>query len=284
MTEVALAPRSAPVPALIVVAHGSRDPRAAATIEALAARVRASRTDVDVVVAYLDHAGPRLHEALATGYERGHREAVVVPLLLTAAYHSKVDLPRQLAAAVATPPCGPSAAPAGAGSHGLAVRQAPVLGPDPAVLTALERRIHRAGSVPGDPRWGLVVAAAGSADPDALGQVAAVAAALRRRGWGRVVAGFAASARPSVPDAVALLRYGGVARVAIASYLLTPGRFSEALRSAGADVVSDPLADTPEVAGLVLRRYDAEVRGERCRPAGGARPSHRSTSPSRPGR
>lgn len=241
-------------PALLVVAHGSRDPRAAATVEALAARLRARRTGVEVAVAYLQHARPAIREALSTAYERGHGEVVVVPLLLTAAYHSKIDLPRQLA----------DARSAGSGPPlDAAVRLAPVLGPDSALLAALERGIQQAGVWPCDSRWGLVVAAAGSTDPGPVAAVISVADQLRRRGWGAVATGFAASAEPGVPEAVAQLRAAGVSRVAIASYLLTPGRFSEVLRSSGADVVSAPLADTPEVAGLVLRRYDAEVRGSR---------------------
>jgi sirohydrochlorin ferrochelatase len=229
-------------PALIVVGHGSSEPVAATAVEALAARLRAGRAGRDVTVGYLEHARPRLPEVLAATYARGHRRAVVVPLLLTAAYHSTVDLPGQLAAGR---------------PRGLAVRQAQVLGPDPALVTAVERRLRGAGVTSAGPRWGLVLAAAGSRDPSALRQVAAAAAGLRRRGWATVITGYAATAAPRVPEAVATLRGSGVARVAVATYLLTPGRFHESLRSAGADAVSDPLADTSEVADLVWRRYDA---------------------------
>jgi sirohydrochlorin ferrochelatase len=45
--------------------------------------------------------------------------------------------------------------------------------------------------------------------------------------------------------------------VAVASYLLAPGLFADRLAGAGADVTSAPLGDAPEVAGLVLARYDA---------------------------
>jgi sirohydrochlorin ferrochelatase len=271
VTDRALAAPRTPAPALIVVAHGSRDPRAATAVGALAARIRADRAGVDVTVAYLEHARPSLRETLTTACDRGHSEAVVVPLLLTAAYHSTIDLPRQLAATgVAVTPAirlASDIAPAGSagtdGLPGLAVCQAPVLGPDPVLLTALERRIHQAGIARDDRRWGLVVAAAGSKHPEALSHVTAAAAHLHRRGWATVMAGYAAAATPTVPQAVAQVRNGGATRVAIASYLLTPGRFSEALRSAGADALSAPLGDTPEVADLVLRRYDAAARGDR---------------------
>jgi len=67
------------------VAHGSADPRAALQTRALARAVGGE-------AAFLDHAGPRLAEVLA-----GHRSAVVVPLLLTSAYHGRVDIPAALA-------------------------------------------------------------------------------------------------------------------------------------------------------------------------------------------
>src|SRR6202030_2247536 len=84
--------------------------------------------------------------------------AVVVPLLLTAAYHSKADIPAQLAAAAAARP-------------GLDVVCAGTLGPHPLLLAALERRLREAGAAAGDAvaraRTGVVLAAAGSSDPAA---------------------------------------------------------------------------------------------------------------------
>jgi len=44
---------------VVLVAHGSRDPRAAAATEALARAVRRARPGWDVRASYLDHAGPR---------------------------------------------------------------------------------------------------------------------------------------------------------------------------------------------------------------------------------
>jgi sirohydrochlorin ferrochelatase len=237
-----------PAPALIVVAHGSRDPAAATAVGSLAARLRACRNGSDVTVGYLEHARPGLPDVLAAVYARGHSRAVVVPLLLTAGYHSTADLPAQLTAGRLP---------------GLAVRQARVLGPNAAVLTALERRLDAVGVTSADQRWGLALAAAGTRDRGALRQVAAAAAGLRRRGWRSVLTGFVATAAPRVPQVVATLRDRGFRRVAVASYLLTPGRFHKALGSAGADVVSGPLADTTELADLVWRRYDA-VAGRRA--------------------
>ena len=222
-------------PALVAVAHGSQDPAATRATEELLGAVRRARPDLDVVGAYLDHARPALDEALRE--LRG--PAVVVPLLLGAAYHSRVDIPAAIAA-----------------SGRLAV-QADVLGPDPALLHALERRMVEVGVRPGDPGTAVVLAAAGSTDPTSVDGVRRLAAQWTARGWWDVVPAFASAARPSVEDAVADLRRRGAPRVAVASYLLFPGLFADRLAAAGPDVTSPPLSAAPEVVDLVLARYDA---------------------------
>src|SRR5690606_20572705 len=108
---------------LVAVAHGSRDPRAAATVEALLDEVRLLRPGLPVRGAYLDHATPAPGQAL-----HGLSEAVVLPLLLTEAYHSRVDLPAELREARARDPR-------------LRVRYGTTLGPHPLLTTALERRL-----------------------------------------------------------------------------------------------------------------------------------------------
>ncbi len=80
-------------PPLVAVAHGSRDPRSAATVAALLDVVRAQRPDLDVRAAFLELSAPRLPDVLAALAAEGHRDAVIVPLLLWSAYHARVDLP-----------------------------------------------------------------------------------------------------------------------------------------------------------------------------------------------
>ena len=67
--------------------------------------------------------------------------------------------------------------------------------------------------------------------------------------------GYGAGAQPSVPDAVAAARAGAHAGVVVASYLLAPGFFHDRLLTAGADVVTAPLAPDDRLAELVLDRY-----------------------------
>ena len=80
-------------PALVALAHGSRDPRSAATIKALVAEVKAMRPDLRVETAFLDLAKPSFDTVVDRLVKAGFDEIVVVPLLLTEAYHAKVDVP-----------------------------------------------------------------------------------------------------------------------------------------------------------------------------------------------
>ena len=226
-----------PLP-LVAVAHGSRDPAATAATHQLVDAVRDARPGLPVSAAFLDHTEPRLAAAVA-GLSDG---CVVVPLLLGAAYHSRVDVPAALTGV-------PGA------------RQAGVLGPDPLLLRGLERRLDEAGVAVGDPSTAVVLAAAGSTDPAAVDGVRRLADAWAAAGWWAVRAAFASAAEPTVDEAVAALRAEGAPRVAVASYLLFPGLFADKVAAAGADVTSEPLGAVPEVVGLVLRRYDERLQG-----------------------
>jgi sirohydrochlorin ferrochelatase len=244
---------------LVAVAHGSRDPRAAATVTELlsAVRARAPRRGLpglDVRAAFLDHCAPSLPQVLgsvpAASESQAWAPAVVVPLLLTAAYHSKADIPAQLAGAAAARP-------------GLDVDCAGTLGPHPLLLAALERRLREAGAAAGDAglaRTGVVLAAAGSSDPAANATIAELAARwARERGWRAVLPSYASAAGPRPADSVRALRDGGAERVVVATYLLAPGYFADKIRDAaldaGADAVSAALGAAPEVADVVLDRY-----------------------------
>ena len=173
---------------------------------------------------------------------------MVLPLLLTAAYHSEVDLPALLAEASAARP-------------GLDIRYGDPLGPDPLLLRALDRRMAEAGAA----AWpaaetSVVLAAAGSARPESNEVIAALARQWQAaRGWRAVVPAFAAAAAPSPAEAVASLRRAGARRVVVATYLLAPGFFADRIAAsslaAGAVAVSAALGAAPEVADLVLRRY-----------------------------
>ncbi|MBP2334248.1 sirohydrochlorin ferrochelatase [Saccharothrix coeruleofusca] len=237
--------------ALVAVAHGSRDPRSAATVHELLDVVRALRPALDVRGSFLDLSAPRLGDVLRAVRGDGHRSAVVVPLLLGEAYHARVDVPGAVAEA---------RLPA------LEVTIADVLGPDPRLESAALRRLAARGVRFGDRDLGVVLAGAGSSHAPANAAVAAIAARWTAgSGWAGVEPAFAASAAPDVPSAVARLRERGARRIAVASWFLAPGRLPDRVAAlAGPEaVVAEPLGADPEVAELVLHRYAAALTGER---------------------
>jgi len=249
-------------PPLVVAAHGSTDPRAAATVTDLARLVRAragraGRRGLTVRAAYLGHALPSVPDALRALYGDGCSRAVVLPLLLTEAYHSDTDLPAVLRAARR-------------GLPGLRLAYGRPLGPHPGLLRALERRLAAAGA-PAAADTALVLAAAGSSRPAANAAVARMAAAWRSgRGWRAVVPAYASAASPSPAQAVGDLLRAGAPRVAVATYLLAPGVFAVQVReqtlAAGAHAVSAALGAAPEVADIVIERY-VQAAAQLARPS-----------------
>ena len=236
-------PSQKPQKVLVAVAHGSADPRASATIAELAVVARGRWPGLDLRTAFLGHAPPSLPQVLST--VDADRGVTVLPLLLTAAYHSKADIPRVLARL-----------PRSRVSYGA------TLGPHPLLLRALERRLAEAdpGVFQNPARTAVVLAAAGSSDPEANATIARLAAQWQARtGWFAVQPAFASAADPSPAAAVADLLRAGAPRVAVATYLLAPGLFADRIRrstlAAGAAAVSPALGACTEVADVLLDRF-----------------------------
>ncbi len=225
-------------PALVLVAHGSRDPRTLAEVRRIAAAVRA-RADVPVHLAHLGLNEPLLPEVLA-----GLRGPVVlVPLLLGRGYHVRVDLPAALAAAP--------------GVQGVVT--AP-LGPDPLLAGALAARLAEAGwhAGPGGGQ-GVVLAAAGSRDPAGARDTEEQARLLGAELNVPVLPGYVAAGGPTVRQAVAELTGRGLQRVAVAGYFTAPGEFAARAAAESPWAASPPLGAHPAVLRLLLRRYAAAL-------------------------
>ena len=234
-------------PALITLAHGSRDPRSAATISALVAETRKMRPDLRVEPAFLELSRPSLGKVVDKLVRAGFEEIVVVPLLLSDAYHARVDVPNAVAEALAR-------------HENLQIRVTDILGLEPTFLDVLDRRLRDAlRQARVRELDALVLAAAGSSDPlanQAVGRLARV--------WGSrhklpVTAAFASAAPPATGEAVRSFRAEGRRHVAVASMFLAPGflpdRAAELALEAGAVAVSEPLGADPELARTILARY-----------------------------
>nr|WP_107046813.1 sirohydrochlorin chelatase [Streptomyces albus] len=268
-------------PVLVAVAHGSRDPEALRTVTALLDRVRALRPGLPVRLGHIELNEPLLPDTLAEtaaatgasgpagsgsgahagsvahpGPVPGHgpapahggsaaRDAVLVPLLLSRGYHVKHDIPRTLA----------EAAPA------LRAVVAAPLGPHPLLAEALHARLTEAAANSLHPDGGydgVVLAAAGSRDPDGARDTGRTARLLGARLGGiPVLPAYASAAAPTVPEAVGELRARGCRRVAVASYFTAPGRFATVCAQAAPDgLAAAPLGAHSAMARLILHRYD----------------------------
>jgi sirohydrochlorin ferrochelatase len=262
-----------PERALVAVAHGSADPRAAAAIGELMPLVARRAADrglsvPDLRVAYLGHAAPSVPQVMRRfGPDT---QVTVLPLLLTAAYHSKTDIPRVLARA---------------GTARLNVTYGAPLGPHPLLLRALERRLPET-AFENPAQTGVVLAAAGSSDPGANATIAGLAAQWQAAaGWFAVRPAYASAVSPAAAggqgspaaaggqgstapaQVVTELLRAGARRVVVASYLLAPGLFADRIRdaslAAGAAAVSPALGAVPEIADIVLDRYQEAAMRER---------------------
>ncbi|MFD5427437.1 sirohydrochlorin chelatase [Streptomyces sp. NPDC127084] len=231
-------------PTLLAVAHGSRDPRAVGTVRRLLDRVRELRPGLDVRLGHIELDVPLLPDTLAGLVAEGRNDVVLVPLLLGRGYHVRRDIP---AAAAAFP--------------GLNARFAPPLGPHPLLVEALYARLVEAGWRTGDDgsrSAGVVLAAAGSRDPDSAADARRTAALLSERiGGVPVVPAYASAVSPSVPEAVRALTARGRHRIAVASYFTAPGRFALSAAAAAPWIAAQPVGAHPALARLVLQRYEA---------------------------
>ena len=79
--------------ALILFAHGARDPRWAAPFERLQAIVQAQQPDVTVALAFLELMTPGLPDLVAQSVQDGCDEVTVVPVFLGQSGHVLRDVP-----------------------------------------------------------------------------------------------------------------------------------------------------------------------------------------------
>jgi sirohydrochlorin ferrochelatase len=234
-------------PALLAISHGTASAEGQAAVSALVAAVAERLPDVTVRLGHVDVQQPDVAvslDALPAG-----QPVVIVPLLLSAGYHVRVDLKQQTA-----------------GRDGVTI--APALGPDPRLVDALLARLAPLDVTDDD---ALVLAVAGSSDDRANDDCRTVATMLGERLGRDVAVGFLAAADPRLGAAVSAargsVRGAGPGRVVVANYLLAPGYFHDlAVRLADGSPVARPLLDDDlppaSVVDTVVTRYlDARTAG-----------------------
>ncbi|WP_318152898.1 sirohydrochlorin chelatase [Microbacterium helvum] len=219
-------------PALLAISHGTSSPAGQAAVASLVDAVAARLPYTLVRLGHVDVQQPDVAASL-DAIPQG-TPVVIVPLLLSAGYHVRVDLINQSA---------------GRGD----VTIAPALGPDDRLVDALIARLTPLAPAPED---ALVLAVAGSSDDRANEDCRVTARMLGERLGREVAVGFLAAADPRLDVAVT----AGGDRVVVADYLLAPGYFHDlAVTLSGSAPVAPPLLGSDEppasLVDLVVDRY-----------------------------
>jgi len=217
--------------AVILLGHGSPDPRAGIGAAALAGRVADLLPDDEIRLAFLDNTAPTLTEAALT--VAAHADITVVPVFLSKAYHVKVDVPAEVAKAAA------------AINREITVTEP--IGPDPLLLDVLDRQLP--------PDAPVVMATAGTSDTEAQAAFEALAREWAERRETHVVVAYASQTQPDIPTAIRQAETTGGTRAAIARFLLFDGVFPDRVKAdAGDRAISMVLGDEPVLAELIADR------------------------------
>jgi sirohydrochlorin cobaltochelatase len=117
--------------AIILFAHGARDPEWAAPFRAIREQIKAARPDTPVEVAFLELMQPNLDVAVDRLAADGARRIMLVPLFMARGGHLKQDLARLLAEI-------------GQKHPRLELKVTPAIGESPEILQAISDWVLRA--------------------------------------------------------------------------------------------------------------------------------------------
>lgn len=224
--------------AVILLAHGSPDPRSSEATRALAATLERRRFGTTVRAAFLQHDEPTLAQVSQELATEGVRRAVVVPAFLSNAFHARVDVPEAVRAAEE--------------SSAVQLDVTDAIGPDGALLAALDRAL---------PAGPAVLATAGTSDGEAQVAFERLAAVWADRRRAPVVVAYASQAEPDIAAAVARLEGETGLAAAIGSFVLFPGVLPDRI-AAAADgrAVTRPLFAEIELLDVIESRVAAALR------------------------
>jgi sirohydrochlorin cobaltochelatase len=252
-------PLSGSQPALLLAAHGTRDPAGVAAFRALAGRVgdMAGQDGTPVAGGFIELSAPPLRDAVTSLVTTSPARLVAVPLMLSAAGHAKGDIPAALARE-------------GSRHPGLTWTYARPLGPHPTLLELLAARI---AAVSDDPAPAVLLIGRGSTDPDANADVVKTARLLwEGRDYPLAETAFVSLARPDVAEGLERCRLLGARRIVVARYFLFPGVLPDRVAEQAAayaaahpelDIAcTDVLGDCDEIAALVWERYHEALAGD----------------------
>jgi sirohydrochlorin cobaltochelatase len=247
-------------PALLVVGHGSRDPRGAREFHQLVALVRERNPTLAVEGGFIELSRPPISECVNRLVEGGARRIAAVPLMLLAAGHAKDDIPATLAREKMSHP-------------DLEFRYGRALGIRPELLSLMDEKISAIVPEEKKKETAVLIVGRGSSDPDANSDLAKISRLFYEgRPYPFVEAAYVSLTPPDVPAGLERLERLGAEKIAVFSYFLFTGVLEERIReqsvrfaaeNPGVEVAyAGYFGPHERVADLVSERYEEAVNGD----------------------
>lgn len=247
--------------AVLLVGHGSREPSGNEEILRFAGQVRKTVAGATTEVCFIEFAEPDISKALDACIEMGAQEIVVLPLMLFAAGHVKVEIPYEIDRARVRHP-------------GIRFYYGRPFGIHHKMMEALNQRLRALeAALPGEPgETAVLLIGRGSSDPDANGDLCKIARLLwEGRAFGWVETCFIGITRPTIEEGVRRCVTLGARRILVLPYLLFTGilvrriraRFLE-LQSLYSDIpmgLASDLGGHPNLVDVLLERREEARHG-----------------------
>jgi len=198
---------------VLLVGHGSREQSGNAEFLAFCEAARPHLGPEAIETCFIELAEPLVPASLDRCVARGARRVIVLPVILLAAGHVKVELPHELDRAKERDP-------------DVEFLYGRPIGLDPLVVAAVGERLAQLEAETGWPagETAMLVVGRGSSDPDANGDLFKLARLLweaRRYPW--VETCFIGVTAPSLPDGLARCVALGARRILVVPYFLFTG-------------------------------------------------------------
>ena len=247
-------------PALLIVGHGSRDPRGAREFHELVALVREKNPALSVEGGFIELSRPPISECVNRLAGGGARNIASVPLMLLAAGHAKDDIPATLIREKMSHP-----------EVGFEYGRA--LGIRPELLELMDEKISAAVPEKEKEETAVLVVGRGSSDPDANSDLFKVSRLFYEgRPYPMVETAYISMTPPSVHEGLERLKRLGAKKIAVFSYFLFTGVLEERIRNQSEEFTGENpglaisyagyFGPHEKVVDLVMDRYREAVGGD----------------------
>jgi sirohydrochlorin cobaltochelatase len=247
-------------PALLIVGHGSRDPRGAREFHDLVSLVRRRNASLTVEGGFIELSRPPISECVDRLAKGGAKNVAVVPLMLLSAGHAKDDIPATLVREKMDHP-------------GMTFGYGRALGIRPELLELIDERVSTVVTENEKEDTAVLVVGRGSSDPDANSDLSKIARLFYEgRPYPMVEIAYISMTPPGVAEGLDRCLRLGAKRVVVFSYFLFTGVLEERIRrQSEAFAESNPVVEVrcagyfgpnPRVADLLVERYAEALEGD----------------------